>query len=190
MRTARLILALATALGAAACGSSPKQSPPPASRTATASPPRTTPAPIQLSSDFAPGGVIPRAHTCDGQDLSPPLRATGVPAATEELVIVVVDQDAGDFMHWGIASLAPTRPGSMVLPAGAKPAGAVLGRNSFGSLGYRGPCPPQGDSAHHYEITAYALGRPSLLKPGFGAGALTGLPVLATGRLTGLYARH
>ena len=127
-------------------------------------------------------------HTCDGPDASPPLRATGVPAAAKEVVIVMVDHDAGDFMHWGIAHLAPHA--SIDLPAGAKPAGAVLGRNDFGSLGYRGPCPPSGERAHHYEITVYALSRPSMLKPGFSAGAVTGLPALATGRLTGRYARR
>jgi Raf kinase inhibitor-like YbhB/YbcL family protein len=192
MRAARLILISATALAAAACGSSHKP-PPTASSTQTASasqpaPPSTTArASIRVNSDFTPGGVIPRSHTCDGQDVSPPLRATGIPAGTKELVVVMVDHDAGDFMHWGIAHLTPH---SSAVPAGAKPAGAVLGRNGFGSLGYRGPCPPAGDSAHHYEITVYALSRPSKLKPGFSAGAVSGLPVLASGSLTGLYARR
>lgn len=195
MRTAPLALVVAAALATAACGGASKPSPP-ASRTAqptqTAQPNRTAPTSIHLSSDFKPGGVIARVHTCDGRDLSPPLRATGLPASTKEVVIVMVDHDAGDFMHWGIASLAPTRPGSLDLPAGAKPPHAVLGRNSFGSLGYRGPCPPAGDSAHHYQITVYALSRPSNLKPGFPAGAVTGAPIpaLATGSLTGLYARR
>jgi Raf kinase inhibitor-like YbhB/YbcL family protein len=143
-----------------------------------------------VTSDFKPGSDISRVHTCDGQDVSPPLRATGVPGSAKELVIVMVDRDAADFLHWGVASLTPTAPGSIVLGAGAKPAGAVLGRNGFGSLGYRGPCPPSGERPHHYEITVYALSRPSMLKPGFSESAVTGLPVLAAGRLTGLYARH
>jgi Raf kinase inhibitor-like YbhB/YbcL family protein len=201
MRTAPLLLAIAAALTGAACGSTQKPAPsagsrtatapPPASRTATAPPPPAATASIQVSSDFTPGGAIPRVHTCDGQDTSPPLRATGLPAGTKEVLIVMVDHDAGDFMHWGIASLAPSGPGSIDLPAGGKPAGAVPGRNSFGSLGYRGPCPPSGDSAHHYAITVYALSRPSELKPGFPPGAVTGMPIpaLAVGRLTGVYAR-
>jgi Raf kinase inhibitor-like YbhB/YbcL family protein len=34
--------------------------------------------------------------------------------------------------------------------------GARQGRNSFGWIGYAGPCPP-GKSAHHYVFTLYAL---------------------------------
>lgn len=190
MRTAPLILVIATALSTAACGSSstsPSQtaSPPP---TATTSATQKSLASIQVSSDFKPGRDISRIHTCDGPDLSPPLRATGVPASAKELLIVMVDHDAGEFMHWGIAGLVPHA--SIELPAGARPAGAVLGRNGFGTLGYRGPCPPPGDGAHHYEITVYALSRPSTLKPGFSESAVTGIPALATGSVTGLYARH
>jgi Raf kinase inhibitor-like YbhB/YbcL family protein len=197
MRAARLILILASALAVAACGGShtpsASSSPGTASATQTASPTQPAPATktarasIQVSSDFTPGGLIPRRHTCDGQDVSPPLRATGIPPGTRELVVVMVDHDAGDFMHWGIAHLTPR---ASEVPPGAKPAGAVLGRNGFGSLGYRGPCPPAGDGAHHYEITVYALSRPSMLKPGFSAGAVAGLPVLAIGSLSGRYARH
>jgi hypothetical protein len=77
----------------------------------------------------------------------------------------------------------------MSLSAGATPPGAVLGRNSFGSLGYRGPCPPSGP-AHHYVITVYALGQPSGLRKGFSADDMSALPVLGQGTLTGLYARR
>jgi hypothetical protein len=66
------------------------------------------------------------------------------------------------------------RSGSLALPVAAKPSGAVVGRNDFGSLGYRGPCPPAGP-AHDYRITAYALGQPSGLKQGFSAGEVTAL---------------
>ena len=100
------------------------------------------------------------------------------------------DAPGGDFIHWAMGDLA-VRGGarSMFLPAGAVPAGAVQGRNSFGSLGYRGPCPPAGAS-HHYRITVYALGRPSRLTSGFSADAVARLPVLAKGSLTGLYRRR
>jgi Raf kinase inhibitor-like YbhB/YbcL family protein len=181
MRAAWVGLAAVGALAAAGCGSTAKPKPaPPAAR-----------ASIQVSSDFKPGAVIPRVHTCDGRDVSVPLRAAGLPAATEELIVVMRDPDApgGVFIHWAVA--LPRRGSApMVLTAGAAPAGAVLGRNSFGTVGYRGPCPPAGGAAHHYHITVYALRRPSALKPGFSADAVAGLPVIATGSLTGLYARH
>ena len=98
------------------------------------------------------------------------------------------DAPGGDFIHWAVAHLEPAS-GSLVLARAARPAGAVLGQNSFGSLGYRGPCPPAGP-AHHYRITVYALSQPSGLKQGFSAGDLSGLPILGQGTLTGLYARR
>jgi Raf kinase inhibitor-like YbhB/YbcL family protein len=149
---------------------------------------------LRLSSDYAAGAAIPRAHTCDGHDLSPPLRVAGLPAATRELVIVMTDHDApgGDFIHWGLAHISPQRhpAGSTFLPAGSSPPGAVPGLNSFGSLGYRGPCPPRGSAAHHYEITAYALAQPSELGMGFSPNGLRLNHVLAIGSLTGVYARR
>jgi Raf kinase inhibitor-like YbhB/YbcL family protein len=152
---------------------------------------------LELSSSFASGAVIPRVYTCDGQDLSPPLRVSGVPAATVELAVVLRDHDApgGDFIHWAMARINPRvvasgGAGSATLGAGRVPAGVALGRNSFGSLGYRGPCPPQGDPPHHYDITVFALGRASKLGTGFSAGVFASLDVLALGRLTGTYARR
>ena len=176
------ILAAALSLAGAGCGSSTK------SRTQAP----VGQASIAVTSDFAAGATIPRAHTCDGRDLSPPLRVAGLPAGTRELVIVMRDPDApgGNFVHWAIAHVDPAGARTASLPGGAMPAGTVLGRNSFGTLGYRGPCPPTGSAPHHYHLTVYVLGRPSMLKTGFSADAVAALPALATGSLIGLYGRH
>jgi Raf kinase inhibitor-like YbhB/YbcL family protein len=181
MRRAFAILVAFAGLIAAGCGGSGKS-------TMSSSPPAGTGS-INVSSDFAPGAAIPRVHTCDGPDFSPPVRAVGLPAATQEVVVVMRDPDApgGNFIHWDLAGLDPAN-GSIALPAAAKPSGAVAGRNSFGSLGYRGPCPPAGP-AHHYELTVYALAQPSGLKHGFSAGDVAALPILGQGTLTGRYAR-
>jgi Raf kinase inhibitor-like YbhB/YbcL family protein len=98
------------------------------------------------------------------------------------------DAPGGNFIHWVIAHLTPAG-GGLSLTAGEVPPGAVIGRNSFGSVGYRGPCPPSGP-AHHYVVTVYALGQPSGLKRGFSADEVSALPVLGQGTLTGLYARR
>jgi Raf kinase inhibitor-like YbhB/YbcL family protein len=183
---AALIVAVALPLLGAGCGAASKRRTPPSGGGA-----------IGVTSDFGQGAEIPRAHTCDGRDLSPPVRAVRLPAATKEVVIVMRDPDApgGDFIHWAIAGIAPEhdaaqRTESIALPVAARPSGAVLGLNSFGSLGYRGPCPPRGAAAHHYHITVYALDRPSMLKTGFSADAVRTLPVGGSGSLTGLYARR
>jgi Raf kinase inhibitor-like YbhB/YbcL family protein len=181
VRTAPAILAVLLAVGAAGCGGG-------SSKSSTTSPAKA--ASIAVSSDFKPGATISRVHTCDGQDVSPPLHATGLPGASKEVVVTMRDPDApgGNFIHWGIAGLQPASA-SLSLPAGTTPSGAVLGRNSFGSLGYRGPCPPSGP-AHHYVITVYALGASSGLRKGFSADEVSGLPVLGQGTLTGRYARR
>lgn len=186
MRTAPAILTVVVAVSVAGCGGG-------SSKSSTTSPSpggSGSGASIAVSSDFKPGATIPRVHTCDGRGVSPPLHATGLPGGTKELVVTMRDPDApgGNFIHWGIAHLTAVS-GSLSLPAGARPPGAVLGKNSYGSLGYRGPCPPSGP-AHHYVITVFALGQASGLKRGFGADDVSALAVLGQGTLTGLYARR
>lgn len=151
---------------------------------------------IRLTSAFGRGSFIPRLYTCDGQDVSPPLTAAGIPKGAVELVVTMRDRDAlgGNFIHWDLAHISPSsgsrHAGFARLSVARIPPGAVLGRNSFGSLGYRGPCPPRGARAHRYEITLYALGRPSGLSPGFTSAGLSKLDVLGVGTLTGRYGRR
>lgn len=47
------------------------------------------------SSASADGGEIPRRHTCEGDDVSPPLRWRGVPAGTASLVLIVDEPGVG-----------------------------------------------------------------------------------------------
>jgi Raf kinase inhibitor-like YbhB/YbcL family protein len=121
-----------------------------------------TPAPsapekITLTSRaFADGQAIPKRYTCSGAEVSPPLAWTGVPAGTRELALLVEDPDApgGSFVHWALFHLPP---GLRRLGAGVVPDAARQGVNSGGDAKYAGPCPPAGDSPHHYEFTLYAL---------------------------------
>ncbi len=45
------------------------------------------------SSAFQHAGAIPTRHSCDGEDLSPPLRWRNVPERTRSLALVVDDPD-------------------------------------------------------------------------------------------------
>jgi Raf kinase inhibitor-like YbhB/YbcL family protein len=133
-----------------------------------------TPARIHVSSPaFAAGGAIPARFTCQGQDISPPLRWSGVPRGARELDVVMRDPDApgGNFIHWQLAGIAPS---TRSLAIGQTPPSATVGRNDFGTIGYRGPCPPAGP-AHHYMITVRAK---------------SGAALLGTGTLVGTYARR
>lgn len=108
------------------------------------------------SSAFSAGTAIPTRQTCDGGDVSPPLAWSGAPAGTRSFAVVVDDPDASGFTHWLLFNI-PASTASLAegLKSGALPAGAAEGSNDFGSIGYRGPCPPSG--THRYSHRLYAL---------------------------------
>jgi Raf kinase inhibitor-like YbhB/YbcL family protein len=119
---------------------------------------------LVTSPDVAAGGRLAAADTCAGAGRRPPLRWSPVPAAARELAVVVIDPDAGGFVHWTAYGIPR---GTRALGAAALPAGAREGENSFGDRGWGAPCPPKGKGAHRYEFVVYWLRRPS----GLGAGA-------------------
>jgi Raf kinase inhibitor-like YbhB/YbcL family protein len=121
----------------------------------------TTQGQIQLtSSAFTHGSTIPRAHTCEGDNTSPPLSWSGVPLERRSLAVICDDPDAprGTWVHWVLYNL----PGETVeLSAGMPtipelPSGARQGRNDSGEIGYSGPCPPPA-KPHRYYFRLYAL---------------------------------
>jgi hypothetical protein len=116
------------------------------------------------SSAFVNAQAIPSRHTCDGEDLSPPLTWTNPPDETRSLALVVDDPDApnGVFTHWVAWGLDPGAGG-----LGEGQAAPSEGRNDFGTTGYRGPCPPPGHGRHRYVFRLYALD--AVPEPGSGA---------------------
>lgn len=113
---------------------------------------------VQLrSSAFADGGEIPRKYTADGQNVSPPLEWSGVPAGTRSLVVVMEDPDApsGTFRHWALYDI---RPGCTALAEGEWGTETLgHGVNDFGHAQYDGPAPPRGHGTHHYHFRVAAL---------------------------------
>jgi hypothetical protein len=77
---------------------------------------------------------------------------------TRSLALVCEDPDApgGTFFHWGIYDL---RADVTTLPEAAESLQGQMktAKNSFGSYGYRGPCPPKGHGTHHYHFRLFAL---------------------------------
>jgi len=146
------------------------------------------------SSSFTDGGTMPSRLSCDGADLSPELRLPTPPIGTRSLAILMEDPDAPiAFAHWLAYGLpADTRE----LREGASTPSqrlehAAEGINSFGRIGYGGPCPPSG-STHHYVLHVYALDNVPALPTGASAQQLQAAMqghVLAEGRITGLYTR-
>jgi Raf kinase inhibitor-like YbhB/YbcL family protein len=106
------------------------------------------------STAFENGQEIAQRHTCDGDDLSPPLRWSGAPDGTRSLALIADDPDApvGTFTHWLAWAIEPASGG-----LGEGEAAPVEGRNDFGSVGYRGPCPPTGHGPHRYFFRLHSL---------------------------------
>ena len=130
---------------------------------------------MKVEGPWKDGGRIPRRYTCDGGDTAPEV-GSSAPAGARDVAFVMTDPDApgGTFVHW-------THWGSR-----------TEGTNSFGKRGYSGPCPPKGDSPHHYVITFYALRKPLALPAGSDpdkvVAAIEKL-AFASGSLTGVYGR-
>lgn len=141
------------------------------------------------SGAFENGQEIARRHTCEGDDLSPPLGWSGAPDGTRSLALIVDDPDApvGTFTHWLAWAIEPASGG-----LGEGDAAPVEGRNDFGSVGYRGPCPPPGHGPHRYFFRLHSLDAELELEAGAGRQdlerALEG-HVLGVAELMGRYER-
>lgn len=143
---------------------------------------------------FEEGGMIPRKHTCDGVDVSPPLAWTGVPEGAKTIALISDDPDApvGTWVHWVLFNLPAAEKG---LPEAVPPDkelknGAKQGRNDFRRIGYGGPCPPGG--THRYFFKLYALDAVLNLPAGATKAELLKAMeghILAQGQLMGKYRR-
>ena len=110
-----------------------------------AGPASARPATLWVSSTFPQRASLPRAFTCDGAEIAPPLFWSGAPTETRSFAIIVEDVDADPpRANWVLAV-----PGNVTAIEGA-PDGAIVG------LDWDAPCPPRG-RAHHYVFRVFAL---------------------------------
>src|SRR5919198_755927 len=112
----RALLALpALALALAGCGGGDRVEGPP---------PRAPDRITVTSPAFKDGATIPKRYSCDGANVSPPLRWRRVPGDARELALLVEDPDApgGSFVHWVLFKIAPGLHG---LAEGDEPNGAA-----------------------------------------------------------------
>lgn len=166
-----------------------------------------TPTAFDLSSpDFTPGGTLDAeqaydAFGCTGKNVSPALRWTGAPANAKSFALLMHDPDAptggAGWWHWVVYDLpAATRE----LPKGAGkvdgsklPQGASSATTDYGTTGYGGPCPPEGDPPHRYEFTLHALDVETLEVPKGATASLVGYLInahsIAKANLTGKFGR-
>jgi Raf kinase inhibitor-like YbhB/YbcL family protein len=152
------------------------------------------------SREFSNHDAIPSRFSGEAENLSPALSWSGVPADTEELVLICQDPDApqdAPFIHWLLYAIPPT---VTFLPEGitkearlVEPLNAFQGRNSAGDIGYTGPMPPVGEGGHHYFFTLFALNEKLDLPAGISKRALLQAmrgKVIASAELIGLYERN
>lgn len=114
---------------------------------------------MELSSPvFEHEGKIPSKYTCDGENINPPLRISGVPEGAKSLVLIMDDPDVprnlradGMWDHWIVFNISPELT---EIKEGEEPQG-VHGLGTGGNTNYFGPCPP--DREHRYFFKIYAL---------------------------------
>ena len=140
------------------------------------------------SSAFQHNSVMPSEFTCDGENIHPSLSISGVPANAKSLVLIVDDPDApvGTWDHWIVFNIDPL---IKEIKQNEQPQG-VAGKNSWGKVGYGGPCPPSG--THRYFFKLYALDTTLSLPEGSAKNQVESAMqshILAKSELIGLYKR-
>jgi Raf kinase inhibitor-like YbhB/YbcL family protein len=116
------------------------------------------------------GGNNKANPNCQGENMSPELVWSNFPKGTRSFAIVMDDQAgrAGlGVSHWVAYGIATNVGGLLEGEASGHSAKFTSGSNSVGSDIYFGPCPPIGDSPHHYVFTLIATKlEPGILRPG------------------------
>ncbi len=158
-----------------------------------------------FSTDISNGEMMSKTQEfigfgCNGGNLSPHLRWSGVPQGTKSFAITVYDPDAptgSGWWHWQIVNI-PSSVSEILRGAGdvskkTAPSKSMQIKNDFGSQGFGGACPPAGDKPHRYQFTIHALSVKSLDVKVNASGALVGYMIrsnsLASSTIEALYKR-
>lgn len=164
---------------------------------------------VITSAAFEQDGTIPLRHAGNrvGNNISPPLAWSELPAGTVELALILEDPDAPlprPYIHalaWGIKPRRPLAEGELPIKIQRSDgntnrklrAGMVLGKNSAGDALYAGPRALPFHGPHRYAFQFIALSSPVTLSSGANREtllkAMSG-SVLAKGRLDGIFERN
>lgn len=156
------------------------------------------------SDDISHGDFMDKAQEyegfgCTGANESPHLSWSGAPEGTKAFAIFAYDPDAptgSGWWHWQVinipADVTEIPSGAGGSDSGKLPEGSMQLTNDYGVAGFGGACPPEGDGAHRYQFTVFAL--PQVLElPDNASSALAGYMVranaLASATIESLYKR-
>jgi hypothetical protein len=124
---------------------------------------------MELNSNaFENNGTIPAKYTCDGDNISPALKISGVPEKTKSLVLIMDDPDVpkilkqdGVFDHWVLFNISSD---TTQIPEDSS--AGTAGANGRHQNTYTGPCPPKQyePSEHRYIFTLYAIDKELSIK--------------------------
>lgn len=167
-------------------------------QTNSPSPRVPSPAPIVLkvtSKALTNGAPMrsPQVFTgAGGGNISPDLAWEAGPVGTKCYAVTCFDPDAptgSGWWHWVLVNI----PHDVLrLEAGQVPKSALPAPSDYGTLGYGGACPPEGDGAHRYIFTVYAL-KSFVSEEALATAAMAAFHIhaskLAEGLLTVTYAR-
>lgn len=120
---------------------------------------------VLTSGAFTTGSDIPDKYADpgvpSGQNISIPLSWSNAPDGTKSFALFMYDLNpvANGWVHWAVINIPATATG---IEEGASltakmPSGCKELVNSYGILGYGGPCPPPGTGVHEYKFILYAL---------------------------------
>jgi Raf kinase inhibitor-like YbhB/YbcL family protein len=114
--------------------------------------------------------IMPGNANCVGDNISPQLSWTNVPAGTKSFALLVTDPDArnGVGVMQTVLYGIPTSITGLAEGDLSKPSDKFVGGKNFASIGtYFGPCTPPGTAPHHYTFIFIATDfEPQELPPG------------------------
>jgi Raf kinase inhibitor-like YbhB/YbcL family protein len=127
---------------------------------------------VMSTTAFADGAEIPAKYTQAGDQISPAISWTNVPAGTVTFLLHMHDLELSrnhttdDQLHWIVWNIPGTATG---LPEGV-PKGAQLSNGAYqlsatGAV-YRGPGAPANGPRHHYTLELFALDTKLDIPPG------------------------
>jgi Raf kinase inhibitor-like YbhB/YbcL family protein len=123
------------------------------------------PTTIQFSSPaILSGGEIPVRYAGSGvgKNISPPLQWSNIPAGVQEIVLVIEDPDAPlskPFVHLIATAIDPKSSGLEEGELSKATSPIMLGKGTFGRVGYSGPRALRAHGVHRYVFQIYAVNR-------------------------------